>query len=342
MIAANKNLIKATLTQGVLGIHLNLIQLYQYNLSALATQAALIAGFSSSSLGNINSFTGTTYLTLAYFYYIFYTICFVSALAVLSQSTVVVTFGPSFALKGTTSDSVKIAAIHIMYNVFKDPEDDKLLDCEEVGQGRLKLTGKYYSVDGKGEGDTVSTAEIVENTKLKARGLIWKRQPVEQGGLFVKYYAVLEKGKLDFYKNTQEYKDGFNPVNPTPLKLWELEIETDIKKFENKVISLRSVLTSTIVGNDEFTISDIMSSDYDLKYASKNYRFALIPKVASELTLQTVIELVAHDEKAYNQWIAALRTVIEAYDILAENPTVEQTMRVGTSSVDTVVLAANK
>ena len=50
MIAANKRLLKATLTEGVLGIQINLIQLYQANLSAVATQAALIAGFSFSAI----------------------------------------------------------------------------------------------------------------------------------------------------------------------------------------------------------------------------------------------------------------------------------------------------
>ncbi len=34
-------------------------------------------------------------------------------------------------------------------------------------------------------------------TKLKA--ILWKRQSIEEGGLFVRYFAVLEKGRLDFY-----------------------------------------------------------------------------------------------------------------------------------------------
>eukprot|EP01035_Chromulina_nebulosa_P020426 gene20426-26506_t len=316
MIEANKNLIKSTLTQSVLGIHSKLIQLYQFNLSTIATQAALIAGFSSSALG--------------------YNYAEITSL----PATVVVTFGPSFALKGKTSDSVKIAAIHI---IFKDSEDDKLLEGEEVHNGRLNRKGNYSLVNTYPNGDnTMSFAELIENTKLKARGVIWKRRPVEHGGLFIKYYAVLEKGKLDFYKSLQDYKDYSNPINPSPYKLWELDIETDYNKFEKKVSSLRRVLTSTLVGNDEFTLSDIMSSDYDLKYASKNYRFALIPKVVSELSLHSITELMAQDEEAYNLWTSALRTVIEAYHIIAKNPSVEQTMRVGTSSVNTVVLAVNK
>lgn len=121
MIAANKNLLKATLTQGVLGIQTQLITLYTTNLSALATQAALIAGFSFTAVisvleANSKSVVGDDVNaedTLQYFYYIFFTIGFISAVCVLSQATLVVTLGPSMALKGTTNESVKIAASHM-------------------------------------------------------------------------------------------------------------------------------------------------------------------------------------------------------------------------------------
>lgn len=45
MIAADKNRLKATLTQGVMQIQNKLIVLYTSNLNAIAGQTALIAGF---------------------------------------------------------------------------------------------------------------------------------------------------------------------------------------------------------------------------------------------------------------------------------------------------------
>ena len=48
MIAANKRLLKATLTEGVLQIQSNLIALYTDNLSAMGVQASLIAGYSTT------------------------------------------------------------------------------------------------------------------------------------------------------------------------------------------------------------------------------------------------------------------------------------------------------
>lgn len=39
----------------------------------------------------------------------------------------------------------------------------------------------------------------LQATKFKLRAELWKRQSIEDGGLFIKYFAVLEKGRLDFY-----------------------------------------------------------------------------------------------------------------------------------------------
>lgn len=110
MIAANKRLIKANLTQGVTGIQNNLINLYASNLSAVATQAALIAGFAFSAVGNFAPQTSLAQEVLSYFYTVSYTICLIAAVFVLSQATIVVMFGPSLALKGDDETSVKIAS----------------------------------------------------------------------------------------------------------------------------------------------------------------------------------------------------------------------------------------
>jgi len=107
------------------------------------------------------------------------------------------------------------------------------------------------------------------------------------------------------------------------------------------VTSVRNWLSSNVVGNEDFSVADIMSSEYDLKYASKNFKFALVPKVSSELVAVDISEFIAHDENSYNQWISAISTVINAYSELASSPSLEQTMRMGSADVETVVQAAN-
>ncbi len=118
MIAANKRFLKANLTQGVLGIQTNLINLYSNNLSAVATQAALIGGFSFSAVSALSNTDSVKQLALSYFYYVCFTVCLVAALFVLSQATIVVMFGPTMALKGSTDEAVKIAAGHMMTQQF--------------------------------------------------------------------------------------------------------------------------------------------------------------------------------------------------------------------------------
>ena len=85
--------------QGVLGIQTNLINLYSNNLSAIATQAALIGGFSFTAVIMQADTASITSMTLSYFYLVPFTVCLVAALFVLSQATIVVMFGPTMALK---------------------------------------------------------------------------------------------------------------------------------------------------------------------------------------------------------------------------------------------------
>ncbi len=80
----------------------------------MATQAALIAGFSFAAVAGAFTDTSILGLTLGYFYYTLFTICLTVALFVLSQATIVVMFGPTMALKGSTDEAVKVAAGHMM------------------------------------------------------------------------------------------------------------------------------------------------------------------------------------------------------------------------------------
>jgi hypothetical protein len=99
MIAANKRLIKANLSQGVVGIQGNLISLYQANLNAVSVTSALIAGFAFTAVSNPPiSNPSISQQVLAYFYYSLFTMSFVTALWALSQATISTMFGPSLGM----------------------------------------------------------------------------------------------------------------------------------------------------------------------------------------------------------------------------------------------------
>eukprot|EP01031_Cornospumella_fuschlensis_P035695 gene35695-43291_t len=411
MIAANKRYLKANLTQGVLGIQTNLINLYSNNLSAVATQAALIAGFAFAAVSETTEDANVAKLTLSYFYYVFFTVTLVTALFVLCQATVVVMFGPTMALKGSSDEAVKYAAGHMMgqqllilraasisitalffaacvlswanypygiaaittvvygvsyyylvregyraYRTFVPNEDGAFVEPgigenSGGGSGAGSLISQGFgtykavnSADTKEDGLKASAASLAaaqEATKLKVRGTLWKRQSIEDGGLFIKYFGVLDKGRLDLYYREKDYRENANPVNPKPLKLWQFDLETDPRTYTKSVTSLSTAMKSAVLGNEDFALSDLLTSEFDLQYASRNFKFGLVPKVSSELVASSVHEFLAHDEKTYKMWTEALSTVVRAYDEIAASPSVEQTIRSGSADVELVVQAAN-
>ena len=106
MLQAQKRLIKANAKQGVLNIQTALITIYANNLSAIATQAALIAGFAFTFVILQRDISMESSLALAYFYYPCYTICLVAALFALSQATITTMFGPWMAFKSEDNMAV--------------------------------------------------------------------------------------------------------------------------------------------------------------------------------------------------------------------------------------------
>jgi hypothetical protein len=399
MIEANKRFLKANLTQGVLGIQTNLINLYSNNLSAVATQAALIGGFSFTAVSMAYNSGTVASLALGYFYYFLFTTTLVSSLFILSQATIVVMFGPTMALKGSTDEAVKYAASHMMsqqliilraatiaitslflaacilswanyplgvaavttvvyligyyYVVKMGYEAYRTFVPEDEGaflEPLLEMTGIYQGNDKAAKGErkddeaTMLQEKLAiaqEATKLKVKAIIWKRQSIEEGGVFVRYYGVLEKGRLDLYAREKDYRENLDPVNAKPIKLWQFNLELDSRKYAKSVTSLTTAMKSVVMGNEDFSVNDLMRSEYDLQFASRNFKFGLVPKVSSELVSSVVHEFLAHDEKSYKLWTSSLQQVVSAYDEIAAIPSVEQTIKIGSADVEMVVQAAN-
>ena len=65
--------------------------------------------------------------------------------------------------------------------------------------------------------------------------------------------------------------------------MWHFKLETDVKKFTQEITSLGNVMKTTMMGQNtkDFGMTDLLASTtYDLPYAAKHFRFALIPKVS--------------------------------------------------------------
>ena len=111
------------------------------------------------------------------------------------------------------------------------------------------VAGSEFGAEGTG-GEAAALAERIDpvlETKLalrrvveetKSEGWIYLRQPPAKGGNFIKKYAVLANGRLEFYRNDQDFMNHKNPVSKKPIKLYQYKLETDTKKFSREVINI--------------------------------------------------------------------------------------------------------
>ena len=114
MIAADKNLLQATLTQGVLSIQFQLVDLYTNNLTAIGTVCALVAGFAYTGYGEAAySFVNKGDNILAYFYYPADLLALSLGLFAVAHTTIATMFGPAMALNGETPEMVIKAVEHM-------------------------------------------------------------------------------------------------------------------------------------------------------------------------------------------------------------------------------------
>jgi hypothetical protein len=232
---------------------------------------------------------------------------------------------------------------YVAYRTFVPKDGSAFLEPLLEMAGLYQGSSQANNADGKDEqlvlAEKLSQAQ--EATKLKVKAILWKRQSIEDGGLFVKYYGVLEKGRLDLYYKEKDYRENLDPVNAKPIKLWQYNLESDHRKYAKNVTSLTTAMKSAMMGNEDFAMSDLLTSEHDLQFASRNFKFGLVPKVSSELMSSVVHEFLAHDEKSYKLWTQSLAQVVSAYDEIAAIPSVEQTIKIGSSDVEMVVQAAN-
>lgn len=420
MIAADKNLLQASLTQGVLQIQTSLIDLYTKNLNSIGTLAALVAGFAYTGIAEADYTITYEGDPLIYFYFLFDALCLTMGVFCISQATIVTMYGPSLALNGESADAVTTAvghmceqqaftfmigaisvtsliisacvltwarreagvgamcmAIYIVIYVFMLHEGKKayeLFKTEEEDAETAKASGvtamKYkqmgVEMNAKSKGSNLkaksvnanketgpesnsSTAQLsTADNKLiaiantKARGILFWRKLSSTGNGLIECYAVLEKGMLDFYKKEKDFLDHLNPINPKPFKLWEFKLELDYKKFVHDSSGFREGIRGSMLGQSDFSAAQLIASSYNLKEASRKYKFALLPKVLSELAALETLELMATDQESYQAWTRSFEKVIKAQEEMRDNEVLmaTSTSRVVTK-VEAVVQAAN-
>lgn len=227
---------------------------------------------------------------------------------------------------------------------YEDPTKDK---PDPTKKNPLKDSSKKSAaVENAAKNTTSGISEEAENSleagaQTRARGVLWMRQSLSKGGHLEQCYAVLEKGKLDVYKSEQHFINHENPINKHPFQLWKYTLELDPRKFNRGFSSASKSARKLLTGQGEFSVTTLMTSEYDLREASKKFRFIMHPKVHSELQPLQAAEFMANDEQSYKLWVKAIGRVIRCLEELDANPTVESTMRAN-ADVELVVNAASR
>jgi hypothetical protein len=114
MIVGDRNMMKASLAKGILEIQLYLVEFYTRNLSAFGDQGALLAGFAYTAIFEAVYPNRIVFqYWFSYPYYFFSTICLISSLFIVTQSTIVTMYGPAMALSGETPESVASSVLNM-------------------------------------------------------------------------------------------------------------------------------------------------------------------------------------------------------------------------------------
>jgi hypothetical protein len=87
---------------------------------------------------------------------------------------------------------------------YEDDITQAQLNPEKTTNNRQVVTGETkseVSVDEVGPDLSVLPSPPFEANRVRSRGDIWMRQTLSKGGSLILCYGVLERGKLDIYRN---------------------------------------------------------------------------------------------------------------------------------------------
>eukprot|EP00602_Paraphysomonas_sp_CaronLab_P001627 CAMPEP_0185031762 /NCGR_PEP_ID=MMETSP1103-20130426/19397_1 /TAXON_ID=36769 /ORGANISM="Paraphysomonas bandaiensis, Strain Caron Lab Isolate" /LENGTH=373 /DNA_ID=CAMNT_0027567399 /DNA_START=195 /DNA_END=1316 /DNA_ORIENTATION=- len=208
---------------------------------------------------------------------------------------------------------------------------------------------KGHTSDERSRSPVDVEVEMEEVTLLKkeamskARGRLWWREPIDDGGELVECYAVIDRGRLDIYSSEEDYKKGNNALTDKPYKLFQYRLVQDYRYFPKHMSTGIMAARSLFTGQSEISLFDLATSDYDLKEAVKKYRFVLAPRVFSELSPLPTGEFMAGDGNDYKHWTAVIKIITRAYEKLEVYESAEESpMKRGQYDVESIVQAANK
>mmetsp|Transcript_1095 Transcript_1095/g.2253 ORF Transcript_1095/g.2253 Transcript_1095/m.2253 type:complete len:493 (-) Transcript_1095:360-1838(-) len=155
------------------------------------------------------------------------------------------------------------------------------------------------------------------------RGVLWaKFHEAFNTRCFVKCYAVLERGRLDFYRSKQHFVDINNTINKKPIRLKQYSVETDPRIIDHftppNAFLGYSALRAATTGVTEVGVKDFYKANFDVFLATKELRITLLPVTSTEISLDEPIHMMAEDKTMFKYWTDAFSEVLGYYSELDE------------------------
>ena len=121
--------------------------------------------------------------------------------------------------------------------------------------------------------------------------------------------------------------------------LKDYKLTTNYAKFPTSETGLVKSFRGAFLGQDEFSMFDVKSSDYDLNLAVKKYRFVLLPRTVSEINPLETVELMCGDQKEYEKWTNTLSNSIKFQNKIVGTSATDGTL--STHDVESMIVSAN-
>ena len=154
---------------------------------------------------------------------------------------------------------------------------------------------------------------------IEGRGTLWTKgvKPLKSPkSYFFEVYAVLENGKLFFYKDKSIFIElGDMLAEPISLKDYKISVDrSTINRFDTnrEDFSISKYVRQAVNSTDEIRSRDRMSIDFDYLTAVNNFKFCLKPSSArAKQAGYYGIIFMAENKKSFEHWVSLIRSSID-------------------------------
>lgn len=134
-------------------------------------------------------------------------------------------------------------------------------------------------------------------------------------------------------------KKSNKPLKDATFAMKDYKLTTNYAKFPSVDSGLMKSLRGAVLGQEEFGMVSLKSSEYDLQVAVKKYRFVLMPCTVSEINPLEFVELMCGNQKEYEEWTKTFQRSIKFQSKIVGTSATDGTL--SANDIETMIITAN-